>query len=201
MTTTRNPAAAPWEMPRQSCFPEPLSVWARIGLESLPSALWLHHLHDAAQVLGRVLQAPAWPTQDSMLQEISDRHLSGCIRQIDADRLAETLDNFDQLQWRRPGIILAAYVDPDQSMRLRTSCPLWRGWLAEAGVRLVCVGTTSIRHAAFHLVRIGSTVLQEIDPILLAAQPQIEEATSALESMADRIGGAVQATETGMDES
>lgn len=197
MTTSRNPADAPWDLPRQSCFPNPLSVWARIGLDSLSSAVWLHHLHGAARELGRALQAPAWTAHDSMLQEIADRHLSGCILPIDPNRLAESLDGFDQLQRRRPGIILTAYVDPAQAMRLRTFCPLWRAWLAEAGVRMVCVGISSIRSAAIHLVRVGSTVQQEIDPILLAAQPLVDQATWALGSMAERIGGEENSPERG----
>ncbi|MFN7719912.1 MAG: hypothetical protein ACK5PD_00745 [Pirellulaceae bacterium] len=197
MTTSRNPADAPWDLPRQSCFPNPLSVWARIGLDSLPSAVWLHHLHGAARELGRALQAPAWTAHDSMLQEIADRHLSGCILPIDPNRLAESLDGFDQLQRRRPGIILTAYVDPAQAMRLRTFCPLWRAWSAEAGVRMVCVGISSIRSAAIHLVRVGSTVQQEIDPILLAAQPLVDQATCALGSMAERIGGEENSPERG----
>jgi len=197
MTTSRNPAIAPWDTPRQSCFPKPLSVWARIGLDPLPSAVWLHHLHDAAQKLDRALQAPAWTDQDSMLREISDRHLSGSIRQVDVDHLAESLDRFDQLNQLRPGIIQTAYIDPTQAMRLGSHCPLWRAWLAEAGVRLVCVGITSIRHAAFRLVRTGITLQQEIDPILLAAQPQVEEAKLALESMADRFGCDEESMETG----
>ncbi|MFN5850712.1 MAG: hypothetical protein ACK5ZC_09895 [Pirellulaceae bacterium] len=199
MTISRNPAVAPWDTPRQSCFPDPLSVWARIGLVSLPSAVWLHHLHDAAQELGQALQSPSWTDQDSMLRDSFDRHLSGCIRQVEADRLKETLDGFDQLHRRRPGILLTAYVDPAQAMQLRTHCPLWRAWLAEAGVRLVCVGITSIRDAASQLVRIGSTVRQEINPVLLAAQPQVEEAKLALESMADRIGCEEKLLDAGTD--
>jgi hypothetical protein len=132
-----------------------------------------------------------------LLPEIADRHLSGCILQIDANRFAESLDGFDQLQRRRLGIILIAYVDPDQAIRLRTFCPLWRPWLAEAGVDLVCVGITSIRHAAVHLIRVGSTVRHEIDPILLAAQPQVEEARLALESMEYQIGGQEESPDTG----
>ncbi|MFM8173415.1 MAG: hypothetical protein ACKN81_07710 [Pirellulaceae bacterium] len=199
MTTSRNPAVFPWDTPRQSCFPNPLAVWARIGLDSLPAAVWLHQLHDAARKLGRSLESPAWTGHDAMLHEISDRHLSGCIRQIDSNRLAETLDGFDQLQRRRPGILLTAYLDPAQAMRLRTSYPLWRAWLAEAGVRRVCVGISSIRQAAFQLIRVGSTVQQEIDPILLTAQPHLEDARSALESMADGIGVEEQLPDTGTD--
>jgi hypothetical protein len=71
--------------------------------------------------------------------------------------------------------------------------------LAEAGVRLVCVGITSIRDAASQLVRIGSTVRQEINPVLLAAQPQVEEAKLALESMADRIGCEDKLLDAGTD--
>jgi len=62
---------------------------------------------------------------------------------------------------------------------------------------MVCVGISSIRPAAIHLVRVGSTVQQEIDPILLAAQPLVDQATWALGALADRIGGEENSPEIG----